>query len=658
MLAELGQITLIVALLIAILQATLPLIGAHKNDLRLMAIGDSAATAQFICVALAFVCLTAIFLNSDFSVKLAAQHSHTQKPAIYKISGVWGNHEGSMLLWVLILSIYGALVPLFGKKLPAGLRARALSIQGMIGVGFLAFILFTSNPFIRLNPMPLDGQGLNPILQDPGLAIHPPFLYLGYVGFSMAFSFSVAALIEGRVDAVWARWLRPWVLLAWSFLTIGITLGSVWAYYELGWGGWWMWDPVENVSFLPWLVGTALLHSILVLGKRHSMGNWTVLLGITAFSLSLIGTFVVRSGVLTSVHAFAVDPARGVFILILLALATGGALTMYALRSHTLRTGPSFDMVSKEGALVLNNILLIVATATVFLGTFYPLLFEAFSNGKISVGAPYFDQTFAPIMLILIGFMGVGPLLNWRADTLRAHKKFLVIAVLIIAVVSALIFVIGKSLAGAFAIGLAAYLAFGTLLAFGRKIKLGQLNLGQSLDLLRRQSGSVYGFLFAHLGIAIALVGITAMSVWGAENAKVLKRGENMNVAGYQFTLDKIDIGRRDNFEYMTAGIGVTKNGIAIADLKTERRFYPVRNMVTSEAGIRVRLSANLYVGISEGNESDGWAIRAYYHPYVCWIWIGTLLMALAGFISLADARMRFSVKEARRVTPALVNAE
>ena len=336
MLAEFGQITLILALIVALVQSVLPLYGARTNNARLMALGDRAARAQFVLVSLSFIALTMIFISSDFSVKLVAVNSHTDKPLLYKISGVWGNHEGSMLLWVFILAIYGALVPVFGKALPAGLKARALSVQAMIGAGFLAFIVFTSNPFERLNPVPINGQGLNPLLQDPGLAFHPPFLYLGYVGFSMAFSFALAALIEGRVDAIWARWLRPWVLVAWSFLTIGITMGSVWAYYELGWGGWWMWDPVENVSFLPWLIGTALLHSIMVLGKRHSMAGWTVLLAITAFSLSLVGTFIVRSGVLTSVHAFAVDPKRGIFILALLGLATGGGLVLFALRAHNV----------------------------------------------------------------------------------------------------------------------------------------------------------------------------------------------------------------------------------------------------------------------------------------------------------------------------------
>lgn len=646
MIAEFGQIALILALLVAIGQSTLPLFGAQRNDARLMAFADRAALAQFLFVGLSFLALTIVFVGSDFSVQLAATHSHTAKPMLYKITGVWANHEGSMLLWVLILSIFGALVPIFGKTLPSSMKARALAIQGMIGVGFLAFILFTSNPFLRLNPVPIDGQGLNPLLQDPGLAFHPPFLYLGYVGFSMAFSFSVAALIEGRVDAVWARWLRPWVLLAWSFLTIGITMGSIWAYYELGWGGWWMWDPVENVSFLPWLAGTALLHSILVLGKRHAMANWTILLGITTFSLSLVGTFVVRSGVLTSVHAFAVDPARGVFILALLVLATGGALALYAVRAHTLRGGPSFDLVSKEGGLVINNILLIVATSTVFLGTFYPLLIDAFSGDKISVGAPYFDLTFAPIMLILIGFMGIGPLVKWRKDSLYSLRKHLVISLIIIAAVTLLVTWLGKSVLGALAIGIAAYLAYSTLVAFGRKIRLGQASFGESVRLMKAQPGAVYGFLLAHMGIAIATFGITGMSVWAGENAKVLKIGESLTVSGYEFTLQDINVGQRDNFEYLSGHVAVTKNGKNIANLKSERRFYPIREMVTSEAGIKVRLSSNLYAGIGDGNERDGWVVRAYTHTFVCWIWIGALLMALAGFASLADSRMRFRVKD------------
>ena len=641
MIAEIGHIALILALLVALTQAILPMVGASRQDQRLMRLADRTAVAQFIFIALAFLALTLGFINSDFSIKLVALHSHTDKPLLYKISGVWGNHEGSMLLWVLILSIYGACVPFLGKTLPSALKARALAVQGMIGTGFLTFILFTSNPFERLNPVPINGNGLNPLLQDPGLAFHPPFLYLGYVGFSMAFSFSVAALIEGRVDAVWARWLRPWVIVAWSFLTIGITMGSIWAYYELGWGGWWMWDPVENVSFLPWLVGTALLHSILVLGKRHTMANWTILLGIAAFSLSLIGTFVVRSGVLTSVHAFAVDPARGVFILALLGVATGGGLILYALRAHTLRGGPGFEMVSKEGGLVLNNLLLVTATATVFLGTFYPLLLDAFANEKISVGAPYFDASFAPIMLVLIIFMGVGPLVKWRADTFARLRKHILISLVLFAIVAGLVAWLGASVLGGLSIGLAAYLAFGTLVAFGRKIGMGQkdANLQNVLTRLKAQPGPVYGFLLAHLGIAVTLIGVTAMSVWATDTAKVLKLGESLDVGGYTLQLNKMSSGKAANYKFLTSEIDITKKDQKIGTLRSERRLYTVRGMVTTEAGIRVRPSKNIYVGIGDGDPEKGWVVRAYVHPLVNWIWVGCLMMALAGFVSLIGRR-------------------
>ncbi len=638
MIAEIGQIALILAFLIAVAQSVLPMVGAHKADARLMAFGDKAAMAQFILLAISFIALTIVFVQSDFSVKLVTVNSHTDKPLLYKISGVWGNHEGSMLLWVLILGIYGALVPMFGKSLPAGLKARALAVQGMISVGFLGFILFTSNPFLRLNPVPINGQGLNPLLQDPGLAFHPPFLYLGYVGFSMAFSFSVAALIEGRVDAVWARWLRPWVLLAWSFLTIGITMGSIWAYYELGWGGWWMWDPVENVSFLPWLVGTALLHSILVLGKRHAMAHWTILLGITAFSLSLVGTFVVRSGVLTSVHSFAVDPARGVYILALLLLATGGGLVMFALRAHTLRGGPGFTLVSKEGGLLLNNLLLVTATFTVFLGTFYPLLIEAFTDGKISVGEPYFDRTFAPVMIVLIAFMGVGPLVKWRKDSWQSLRPHLLKSSLLVLVISGLTWWLGKSVLGALSIGVAAYLAYSTLVAFGRKIKFGQTgSMAGSMKLLRAQPAAVWGFLLGHMGIAICVVGITAMSVWAGDSAKVMKLGESMTVSGYEFTLTNMTPGAERNFQKMVGEVEVTKQGRKVATLKSARRFYQVRDMITTEAGIQVRPMRNLYVGVGEGGAEKGWVVRAYVHPMVNWIWLGALMIALAGFVSILD---------------------
>lgn len=638
---EFGHFALILALCVAFVQSFVPLLGAGRGDSRLTKFGDRAAILQFILVALAFLALTSAFVTSDFSVKLVAVNSHTDKPMLYKISGVWGNHEGSVLLWVLILALFGALIPIFGKTLPVGLRARAISVQGMIGLGFLAFILFTSNPFLRLDPAPINGNGLNPLLQDPGLAYHPPFLYLGYVGFSVAFSFSVAALLEGRVDAVWARWLRPWVLLAWSFLTIGITMGSIWAYYELGWGGWWMWDPVENVSFMPWLIGTALLHSIMVLGKRHTMANWTVLLGITAFSLSLIGTFIVRSGVLVSVHAFAVDPARGIFILLLLALASGGALTLYALRSSTLREVGGFGLVSKEGALLLNNLLLAAACTTVFLGTFYPLFIDIVSRDKISVGPPYFDATFAPIMALLVVFMGVGPLLKWRKAALSELRKPLMVLIPVFCIVAVAVYILGKSVLGALAMGLSFYLFVGAVLAFARKIKLGTGPLPASMALLRAQPASSYGFVLSHIGLAITMMGIVAMSTWSEESAGRIKPGEHINVGAYQFVLNDVRPGAEKNYQFVRAQINVQKDGHQIGTLTTARRFFKVRAMATSEAGIKLGLWRNIYVGLSDGDAQEGWVIRAYIHPLVNWIWAGALLMAFAGFIGLMGRRQR-----------------
>ena len=634
MIAELGHYLLILALFTSLAQGVLPLIGAQKNSTNLMTFGDRAAILSFALLALSFAALTATFIASDFSVKLAASHSHSMKPFLYKISGVWGNHEGSILLWALMLALYAALIPVFGKHLPQSLKARAIAVQGLLAFGFLAFILFTSNPFERLNPVPADGLGLNPLLQDPGLAIHPPMLYMGYVGFSVAFSFSVAALIEGKVDAIWAQWLRPWVLAAWSFLTLGIMLGSLWAYYELGWGGWWMWDPVENVSFMPWLVGTALLHSIMVLGTRHKLANWTVLLGISAFSLSLIGTFVVRSGVLVSVHSFAVDPARGVFILLLLTIATSAALLLYAIRAKTLKGPGGFEIVSREGGLMLNNLLLITATATVFLGTFYPLFMDATTGDKISVGQPYFDLTFAPIMLLLIVFMGAAPLLKWKSDSAAKLKKLALISLPIAFVIIIAASIFGKSVLGGVGLAIAAYLAVGTLLAFAKKT--------QNFKIWRTVPAGTYGFVLAHLGIAIFTAGAVIMSVWSQDDIGRLKIGEKLEVAGYEYTLAEVTPGARENFQYLGAKIDVTKNGRAVKQLSTEQRFYPVRNMITSEAGFHFTLGPTIFAAISEGNEQDGWVIRANYHPFVTWIWIGALLMSIAGFISLFDRRLRF----------------
>ena len=634
MIAELGHYLLILALFTALTQGLLPLIGAHKNSDNLMVFGDRAAQVLFVLIMLSFTALTATFIISDFSVKLAASHSHSMKPFLYKISGVWGNHEGSILLWTLMLALYAALIPVFGKHLPKTLKARAIAVQGLLAFGFLAFILFTSNPFERLNPVPLDGLGLNPLLQDPGLAIHPPMLYMGYVGFSVAFSFSVAALLEGKVDALWAQWLRPWVLAAWSFLTLGIMLGSLWAYYELGWGGWWMWDPVENVSFMPWLAGTALLHSIMVLGTRHKLANWTILLGISTFSLSLIGTFVVRSGILVSVHSFATDPERGVFILMLLMLATGAALTLYALKAKTLKGPGGFEPVSREGGLILNNLLLITACATVFIGTFYPLFMDAVTGDKISVGKPYFDLTFAPIMLLLIIFMGAAPLLKWRKDSWQSLKRLALYALPVAVIIIGLVSIFGKSVLGGIGLAIAAYLAIGTVLAFAKKT--------QGFKKLSHQPAGTYGFVLAHLGVAIFTAGAVAMSVWAKDDIGRLKIGESLNVAGYTFTLDKVAPGQRENYQYLSAKVNVEKGGKAVKTLSTEQRFYPVRNMVTTEAGFHFTLGPTIFTAISDGNSRDGWIVRANYHPFVTWIWIGALLMSIAGFISLFDKRLRF----------------
>jgi cytochrome c-type biogenesis protein CcmF len=651
MTAELGHIALILAFCVALLQSVIPMVGAQRNDARMMEFGDRAALGQFVLVAFSFAALTSVFLNSDFSVKLAALHSHSDKPLLYKITGVWGNHEGSILLWVLMMAGYGAFVPVLGKTLPPSLKARAIAVQALVSAGFLAFILFTSNPFERLNPVPVDGNGLNPILQDPGLAFHPPFLYLGYVGFSLPFSFAVAALIEGRVDAVWAKWLRPWVLIAWSFLTIGIALGSFWAYYELGWGGWWMWDPVENVSFMPWLAGTALLHSILVLGTRHSLANWTVLLAITTFALSLIGTFVVRSGILVSVHAFAVDPERGVFLLLLLSLATGGALTLYALRANTLRDPAPLNLTSRDGALVMNNLLLIAALATVFLGTFYPLLIDAVNGSKISVGAPYFDLTFAPIMCLLILFMGIGPMFKWRQDSLQRLRRPMLICAVGFGVIFAPAALFGKSVLGAAALALAAWLAIGTGLAIGRKARWSRAGL-------KAQPASTWGFAGAHMGLAIFTAAVTAMTVWAETDIGTLKRGDSLTLGKYTYTLTEIGGGQRDNYDFLAGEVFVTKNNKPITTLSTERRFYPVRNQITTEAGLHLSFGQTLFASIGEGNPEDGFIVQVYRHPFVVWIWLGALLMALAGFVSLADRRLRLPSRRRKPAGASLSPAE
>jgi len=640
MIAEIGHFALILALFVAAAQAVLPAIGAQQDNSALMRFGRRAAVLQCALLAASFFALILVFVGSDFSVKLAAAHSHSAKPLIYKISGVWGNHEGSILLWTLMIGIYSAFFARSKQALPDKLRALTLACQGALSVGFIAFILFTSNPFERLSPAPFDGNGLNPLLQDPGLAIHPPMLYLGYVGFSIAFSMAIAALILGKVDKDWAKWLRPWTLTAWSFLTLGITLGSVWAYYELGWGGWWAWDPVENVSFMPWLLGTALVHSIMVLERRTGLAHWTVLLAISAFSMSLIGTFVVRSGVLVSVHAFAVDPARGVFILMLLLAATGGALTLYAMRAKTLFAPAEFDQISKDGGLVLNNILLATATFTVFLGTFYPLFIDAVAGNQITVGAPYFEATFAPIMTVLIVFMGAAPLLKWRKASL-SELKTLRPSVIVIALALIIAIIVFKKFAlGFIGLALAAYLAASSLIALGRRTHW-------KASLVTKQPASFWGFFLAHMGVAIFTAGAVAMSAWSYEEIGRIKPNETLTNSGYEFTLSEPLSGRRENYEYLGAKVAVSKKGKPVKTLYTEQRYYPVRGMVTTEAGFHFTPAVTVFAAIGQGNNKDGYVLRANYQPLVTWIWLGAFLMALAGFISLLGGKGRAPETEA-----------
>ncbi|MDJ0608056.1 MAG: heme lyase CcmF/NrfE family subunit [Kiloniellales bacterium] len=643
MIIELGHFALILALVVALVQGSLPMIGAARGNLAWMGVGRSAAVLQFLLVLTAFMALMHAYVTSDFSLLNVVQNSHSAKPMIYKISGVWGNHEGSMVLWILILALFGAAVAVFGDNLPPTLRARVLSVQAWIAIGFLTFSIFTSNPFARVFPVPLDGRDLNPLLQDPGLAFHPPMLYTGYVGFSMAFSFAIAALIEGRVDAAWARWVRPWTLLAWCFLTAGIALGSWWAYYELGWGGWWFWDPVENVSFMPWLLGTALLHSAIVVEKRDALKVWTILLAILTFSLSLIGTFIVRSGLLTSVHAFATDPERGLFILVLLSITIGGSLLLFALRAPALKPGGIFAPVSREGALVLNNLLLATATATVFLGTLYPLFTEALGGDKVSVGAPFFDRTFVPLMVPLVAAMAIGPLMPWkRADLAGVLARLKVAAGLVaVVVVALLIFTAGKSALAIFGMALAAWLFAGSFTEWALRVKLFRGPPGETLARIGGVPRSSHGMTLAHMGMAVAVAGMTASSAWQSEAVQVLKPGESLELAGYVYTLEGVERGRGPNYLSDTATFTVTRDGEAYTVLTPEKRFYPVQEMPTTEAAIHTTVMRDLYAVIGDSDGQGGWTVRIYHEPLVPWIWIGCLLMVLGGTVSLSDRRFR-----------------
>ncbi len=655
MIAEIAHYALILALVIALAQSVLPLIGAARGSLSLMRVGSSAALGQFAFVGLAFALLTQAYLVSDFTVSNVVANSHSAKPLLYKITGVWSNHEGSLLLWILILTLFGALVAARGGNLPPSLRARVLAVQGMIGAAFLAFIIFTSNPFLRVFPPPADGNGMNPMLQDPGLAFHPPFLYLGYVGFSVAFSFAVAALIEGRVDAAWARWVRPWTLAAWCALTVGIALGSWWAYYELGWGGFWFWDPVENASLLPWLAGTALLHSAIVVEKRDALKSWAVLLAILAFVMSLIGTFLVRSGVLTSVHSFASDPQRGLFILGILIITAGGALTLYAIRAPSLKAGGLFAPISREGALVLNNLLLATACATVLLGTLYPLLLDAVNGPKVSVGAPYFNATFLPLMTPAFLVMVVAPLMAWKRADLAGALGRLRLAFLAALVIAGVAFTMqgGPALAVA-GLAIAGWLVAGAVVDIAERIKLFRVAFGDSLRRLGGLPRSAIGAAVAHGALGIVVAGITASSAWQGERVGVMAPGDSAEIAGYVVTLEQVGEYDGPNYRARRAILTATYNGRAIATLTPEKRFFGVQQTTTTEAAIHTTWFADLYAVLGDpaepqaGSETQatasgaqGWVIRVYHNPLVPWIWVGAVLMALGGLISLTDRRHR-----------------
>lgn len=655
--AELGQFSLALALCVALVQSIVPLWGAHRGDGPMMAVARPGAVALFALVAIAFGCLTYSFVVSDFSVSVVAQNSHSDKPMLYKVAGVWGNHEGSLLLWITALTAFGLAVALTGRNLPPQLRARALSVQAMITVGFLLFILLTSNPFLRLDPPPMDGKGLNPLLQDPGLAFHPPMLYLGYVGFSMAFSFAIAALIEGRVDAAWARWVRPWTLAAWVFLTLGIALGSWWAYYELGWGGWWYWDPVENASFMPWLVGTALLHSAIVVEKRDALKSWTILLSILAFAMSLLGTFLVRSGVLTSVHAFASDPTRGMFILILLAVSVGAALVLYAVRAPTLQGGGLFAPISREGGLLLNNLLMTTAMATVLLGTLYPLIADAFELGKVSVGAPFFNAVFVPLMVPLVVVMGIGPLLAWKRGDLSGTLSRLwgaLIAAAVVAVGSWLY--VGGTLddvLAAFGFGLAAWLLVATVVEWAERVKLFRAPVAESLRRAGNLPRAAWGMTLAHAGMAFVVAGVTASSAYKGELVQSQAIGETISIAGYDVTLKDAATVQGPNYEAQRGTFEVHKDGTLVAVLSPEKRLYRSPPMPTTEAAIHTTGVSDLYAVIADPDpEKPGaYVTRLYYEPLVPFLWYGSLLMALGGLVSLTDRRHRVGAPVRKRAT-------
>ena len=660
MIPEIGHFALIIALCLALVQTVVPILGAQTNTSQWIAVAKPAARGQFLFLVISYICLTYSFIKNDFSVLYVANNANTALPLQYKISAVWGAHEGSLLLWVLMLGIWTFAVTIFSRSLPNNMVARVIGVMGFVSAGFILFMLLTSNPFERIFPIPLEGKDLNPLLQDPGLVIHPPMLYMGYVGFSVAFAFAIAALLGGKLDSAWARWSRPWATFAWVFLTIGIALGSWWAYHELGWGGWWFWDPVENASFMPWLVGTALIHSLAVTEKRSSFKNWTVLLAILAFSLSLLGTFLVRSGVLVSVHAFATDPARGVYILMFLAIVIGGSLLLYALRAPKIKSIGQFDLVSRETALLLNNVLLLVAMFTILVGTLYPLFLDALNAGKISVGAPYFNAVFVPLMLPLVFLIGVGPFLRWKkatlGETLKKLAKIIVLGLIIgfalpyiVAGKAPILVVLGISLGG-WSICTALYYLFKNI--FRNDAKLS------SFQRFKKIPRATYGMVVAHIGIGIFVFGVTFVSAFQEEKEVPMRIGEKIEMAGYEFGFNGVKTLQGPNYLSKQASVSVFKNNKLVATLLPEKRTYLVQQSPMTEAGIDTGFLRDVYVALGEQIDNEAWGMRLYYKPFIQWIWMGAVFMALGGLLAALDRRYRLKLKREKVAVKPIKNKQ
>ncbi len=649
MIPEIGNFTLIVALFIALVQGVLPIAGAARGNIVMMGSARTLVVGQFVFVAIAFGCLTYSFVANDFSVLYVAEHSNSQLPTAYRVAAIWGGHEGSLLLWTFILSLWTIAVAAFSKHLPLEMVARVLGVMGLVAVGFLLFMLLTSNPFDRLFPAAMDGRDLNPLLQDPGLVIHPPMLYMGYVGFSVAFAFALSALLGGKLDSTWARWSRPWTTVAWVFMTIGIALGSWWAYYELGWGGWWFWDPVENASFMPWLVGTALIHSLAVTEKRGAFKSWTVLLAIAAFSLSLLGTFLVRSGVLTSVHAFATDPKRGIFILSFLVVVIGSSLVLFAWRAPKVGLGGKFDIISRESMLLSNNVLLSVASASVFLGTLYPLFMDALGFGKLSVGPPYFNTVFVPLMVPLVMMMGLGPVARWKHASLPdiwIRVRWALAASITIALLLPLVL---GNWTPIIALGLLMAAWIITTSAVNLRQRIG--SDGPLLHRLKTPSRSYYGMLVAHLGIAVFIIGVTMVKGYETERDVRMDIGDTVAAGGYVFRFDGVREQQGPNYVAAQGRVSVSRDGKLVTQLYPEKRTYNASGMPMTEAAIRTGFFTDLYVSLGEPiPDTNAWAVRVYIKPFVDWIWAGCVLMALGGILAISDRRYRIHARKENEV--------